>query len=78
MDLIVAQSRTATWCIWAANRKAKVGAPDGKRFMKVLDGVAERYPQRPVRGWILTPALIDDSVRALLTEAGHYAHHVPL
>ena len=78
MELIVALSRTATWCIWAANRKAKVGAADGKRFMKVLDAVAERYPQRPVRGWLLTPATIDASVRTQLAEAGHYAHQVPL
>jgi hypothetical protein len=78
MQLIVAQSRTATWCIWAANRKAKVGAKDGKRFMKVLEAVAERYPQRPVRGWLLTPAVIDDAVRSQLAEAGHYAHRVPL
>lgn len=78
MELIICQSRTATWCVWAANRKAKVGSREGKRFMKVLAAVALQYPQRPVRGWLLTPAVIDDSVRALLTDAGHYAHRVPL
>ena len=75
-DLIVAKARTATWCLWPLDRKNRFGKKDGEKFLKILEALAEEYPQKPVRGWVLTTAPVDDACRTFLNEAGHRVNRI--
>lgn len=75
-ELIIAKARTATWCLWPLDRKAKFSPKDGEKFVKILEAIAEEIPQKPVKGWVLTTAPVDDASRSLLNEAGHRVNRV--
>ena len=76
-EVIVAKARTATWCLWPLERKAKFGMKDGKHFIEIVDALQEELPQKPVKGWVLTNATIDDETKSFLEEKGHQVHRVP-
>lgn len=75
-EVIVAKSRTATWCLWALQRKARFEMKDGQLFVSILDAIKGAIPQKPVKGWVLTTATICDDTRAFLQDAGHQIHRV--
>jgi hypothetical protein len=75
-ELIVAKARTATWCLWPLDRKAKFSATDGKKFVKILDAIGESIPQKPVKGWVLTTAPVAEDARELLNEADHRINRI--
>ena len=70
-ELIVAKARTATWCVWPLDRKSKFAMKDCTKFMSILDAIKESLPQKPVKGWVLTTAPVDEKTRNHLAEAGH-------
>ncbi|MEE9394224.1 MAG: hypothetical protein V3W41_17125 [Planctomycetota bacterium] len=77
-DLIVAKARTATWCVWPLNRRAKFQKKDSEGFTLILKALEESIPDKPVVGWVLTTGPIDDAVRAKMNEDGHRVNRVPL
>ena len=40
-ELIIAKARTATWCLWPLERKARFTAKDGEKFVAVLEALKE-------------------------------------
>lgn len=70
-EVIVAKSRTITWCLWPLDRKTKFEKKDGERFVKIVDAIKEANPQKPIKGWVLTSAPVSDDMRAYLRDAGH-------
>jgi len=77
-ELIVAKARTATWCLWPLDRKAKFSAKDGEKFLAILGAIHETVPQKPIKGWVLTTGPVDDSSRAALEAEGHRINRVPV
>jgi hypothetical protein len=75
-ELIVAKARTATWCVWPLDRKARFSLKDGKTFVKILAAIGEALPHKPVKGWVLTTAPVGDDTRAYLEEAGHRINRI--
>jgi hypothetical protein len=75
-ELIVAKARTATWCLWPINRRARFQAKDGDKFLKILDGVQEEHPDKPVKGWVLTTGPVCDETRSRLNESGHRINRI--
>ena len=75
-ELIVAKARTATWCLWPLDRKARFSARDGKKFVELLAAIGEAIPQKPVKGWVLTTAPVADDARELLNEADHRINRI--
>ena len=76
-DLIVAKARTATWCLWPLERRAKFSAKEAEKFTAVLEALQEELPQKPVKGWVLTTAPVDDAARTALSEKEHRINRVP-
>lgn len=76
LELIVAKARTATWCLWPLDRKAKFAGKDADKFLKILEAVAESLPQKPVKGWVLTTAPVDEAAREKLNAAEHRVNRV--
>lgn len=75
-ELIVAKARTATWCLWPIDRKAKFSAKDSEKFLVILEAIQGSIPQKPVKGWILTTALVDDDCRKVLQGGGHRINRI--
>lgn len=75
-EVIVAKSRTATWCLWPLDRKSKFEIKDGERFFKVVDAVKNENPAKPVKGWVLTTAPVGEDTRDYMKNAGHQIHRV--
>ena len=76
-DLIVAKARTATWCLWPLDRKAKFALKDSQKFMAILEALKEELPQKPVKGWVLTTAAVAEDARELLNGDEHRINQVP-
>ncbi len=76
-ELIIAKARTATWCLWPLDRKAKFSSKDGQKFIAILEVLGEEIPQKPVKGWVPTTAPVAEEGRALLNEAGHRVNRIP-
>lgn len=76
MEVIVAKSRTVTWCLWPLDRKTKFEMKDGERFVKIVDAVKEANPQKPVKGWVLTTAPFTEEIRTYFKDAGHQIHRI--
>ncbi|MFT7616399.1 MAG: hypothetical protein ACI97A_000020 [Planctomycetota bacterium] len=76
-DLIVAKARTATWCLWPLERKAKFTAKDAEKFTAVLGALQEEIPAKPVKGWVLTTAPVAEEAREALNEGEHRINRVP-
>lgn len=76
-ELIVAKARTATWCLWPLERKAKFSVKEAEKFKLVLDALLEEIPAKPIKGWVLTTAPVDDEARAILGEGEHRINRVP-
>lgn len=70
-DIIVAHARTATWCLWPLDRRAKVESVDGEVFLDVIERLQRTQPEKPVKGWILTTAPVDDGIRGRFADEGH-------
>ncbi len=77
-ELIVAKARTATWCLWPLERKAKFSAKDAEKFAAVLQALQEELPAKPVKGWVLTTAPVADEARSALNEGEHRINRVPV
>ncbi|MEZ6196365.1 MAG: hypothetical protein R3F20_11665 [Planctomycetota bacterium] len=75
-ELIVAKARTATWCLWPVNRRTKFQKRDGEKFLKILNGIQESHPEKPVKGWVLTTGPVCDETRNALNEGGHRINRI--
>ena len=76
-ELIIAKARTATWCLWPLDRKARFAMKDGEKFVQILTALEGEMPQKPVKGWVLTTAPVADDCRGLLNDSGHRVNRVP-
>ena len=77
-ELIVAKARTATWCLWPLDRKARFTKKDGEKFLGILSAIQETIPQKPIKGWVLTTGPVADDARAALEAEEHRINRVPL
>jgi hypothetical protein len=69
--VIVCLSRTATFAFWCLPGKAKFAAKDAERFLKLAEAVHTRYPDKPVKGYVVVAQKPDAAAAEKLVKAGH-------
>lgn len=69
--VIVCLSRTATFAFWCLNGKTKFGAKEAERFLKLAEAVAAKYPDKPVKGYVVVGQKPDSGAAAKLLKLGH-------
>lgn len=68
--LVIARARTATWAMLPWGKKS-FAEKDAKAFLDLVATIQEQNPQKPVKGYVLTPGAVNDSVSSLLEAGGH-------
>ena len=74
--LVIARARTATWALMPWTRKAAFAAKDAQAFLEIVATLQGQNPQKPVKGYVLTPGAVKDEIASLLEPGGHLASAV--
>lgn len=69
--VIVCLSRTANFAFWCIGGKTKFSVKDADRFLKLTEAVHLKYPDKPVKGYVVVSLKPDAAAAAKLTKAGH-------
>jgi hypothetical protein len=69
--LIVCLSRTATYVFWCLAGKTKFGVKEAERFLKLATAVHDKYPDKPVKGYVVVSQKPDAAAAAKLVKDGH-------
>jgi len=69
--VVVCLSRTATFAFWCLSGKGKFGAKEADRFLKLAEAVHQRYPDKPVKGYVVSGSRPEEAARDRLAKGGH-------